>query len=124
MDYWIYTDKDGRKQFGQGGVAPDGAKAPRKNSGLLLLPRRRRQLGLCLTTTLRQLRLWLLNEGLLSKVQPAIYTLPEPDKSAAQIEWEYATLYEQDSPFVVLLGAALGLMPEQIDDGFKEAAKL
>lgn len=74
--------------------------------------------------TMRQARLALLQAGVLGSVQPAIDALPEPDRTAANIEWEYSQTVVKDRPFVQMLGAALGLSTEQIDDLFTLAATL
>jgi hypothetical protein len=74
--------------------------------------------------TMRQARLALLSQGLLSNVDAAIAALPEPDKSAAAIEWEYSQTVERNRPFVSLLGAALGLNDAQLDSLFTLAATL
>lgn len=76
------------------------------------------------TITPRQLRLWLLGKGMLDKVEPLIDLLPEPDKSTAKIEWEYATSYTHDHEFMGIVGKALGFTPEDIEQGFQEAAGL
>lgn len=76
------------------------------------------------TITPRQARLALLGAGLLSSVDAAIDSLPEPQKSAARIEWEYAVTVERNSPLVTNLGGALGLTAAQIDDLFIQAVEL
>ena len=74
--------------------------------------------------TMRQARLALLDASLLSSVQPAIDSLPEPSKTKAQIEWEYSNALQRDNPFVATLGGALGLSSEDIDNLFIQAARL
>ena len=74
--------------------------------------------------TMRQARLALLENGLLANVQPAINSLPEPDKTKAQIEWEYSNALQRGNPFVDVLGAALGLSSQDLDDLFIQAAAL
>lgn len=74
--------------------------------------------------TMRQARLALLDAGLLSSVQPAINSLPEPDKTKAQIEWEYSNALQRSNPFVTVLGTALGLDSEALDNLFITAATL
>ncbi len=74
--------------------------------------------------TMRQARLALLDAGLLSSVQAAINSLPEPDKTKAQIEWEYSNALQRGNPFVATLGAALGLNEQALDNLFITAAKL
>lgn len=76
------------------------------------------------SVTMRQARLALLNNSLLDDVAPAIAALPEPDRTRAQIEWEYSNALERGNPFVATLGAALGLDAEALDDLFIEAAQL
>lgn len=74
--------------------------------------------------TMRQARLALLQQGLLSQVQTAIDSLPSPQKEAAQIEWDYSSEVHRNKPFVQLLGAALGLTEEQLDNLFLLASTL
>ena len=74
--------------------------------------------------TMRQARLALLGAGLLSQVGAAIASLPEPDKSAAQIDWEYAAVVQRSSGLVPAMGAALGMTEAQIDALFVTAADL
>ena len=74
--------------------------------------------------TMRQARLALLQQGLLSQVQAAIDSLPSPQKEAAQIEWDYSSEVHRNKPFVQLLGAALGLTEEQLDNLFLLASTL
>lgn len=74
--------------------------------------------------TMRQCRLQLLAIGKLADVDAAIAALPEPAKSAAQIEWEYAATVERDSPLISQLGPALGLDDEQLDALFRQAVTL
>jgi len=74
--------------------------------------------------TMRQARLALLDIGLLSNVTTAINSLPEPDKTKAQIEWEYSNALQRDNSFVAVLGAALGLSSQDIDNLFITAKGL
>lgn len=74
--------------------------------------------------TMRQARLALLDIGLLANVQTAINTLPEPDKTKAQIEWEYSNALQRNNPFVTTLGTALGLSSDDIDNLFITASGL
>lgn len=74
--------------------------------------------------TMRQARLALLGAGLLSQVDAAIDALPEPQKSAARIEWDYSSEVHRSRPFVQQLGHALGLTDEQLDALFTQAATL
>ena len=74
--------------------------------------------------TMRQARLALLAAGKLAGVEAAIAAMPEPQKTAASIEWEYSNALQRNNPFVAQLGAALGLDDAGIDALFVEASKL
>ena len=76
------------------------------------------------SVTMRQARLALLSTGRLADVETAIAEMSEPDKSAATIEWEYSQTVERNRPFVLTLGALLGLSETQLDDLFILAATL
>ena len=73
---------------------------------------------------MRQARLALLAAGLLDDVEAAIAGMDEPAKTAAQIEWEYSNALERDNALVAVLGPALGLSTNQVDDLFRAAAQL
>jgi len=74
--------------------------------------------------TARQIRLALLDAGLLDSVQTAFADLAEPMKTKAQIEWEYATEIEKYSPLIQKLYPKLGLTEEQLDDLFVAATEI
>lgn len=74
--------------------------------------------------TMRQARLALLAAGLLPSVDAAIAALPEPQKSAAKIEWEYSQEVQRHNGFVSVLAPALGLSDAQIDALFVAAQTL
>lgn len=76
------------------------------------------------TLTARQARLALHGIGKLADVPAAIAALPEPQKTQAEIEWEYATHIERNNPFVAVLANALQLTDEQIDQLFVDGATL
>lgn len=71
--------------------------------------------------TMRQFRLGLLGAGLLSSVEAAIAGLPQPQRDAALIEWEYATSVRRNHSLVTGLSASLGLTSEQIDALWQQA---
>ena len=77
-----------------------------------------------MVVTMRQARLALLQQGLLSSVDAAIAGLPEGEKEAAEIEWEYGSEVERLSPLVVGLMPALGMSEGEIDDLFVLAGTL
>ena len=74
--------------------------------------------------TMRQARLALLAAGLLPSVDAAIAALPEPQKSAAKIEWEYSQEVQRHNGFVGVLAPVLGLTADQIDALFIAAGAL
>jgi len=77
-----------------------------------------------MVVTMRQARLALLKKGLLDQVQPAIDSLPEPDRRAADIEWEYGATVERDNALIQSLTPAMGMTDTEVDDLFKLAATL
>ena len=70
--------------------------------------------------TIRQARLELLKRGLLDEVEAVITAAGR----AAQLEWEYAAMVERTNPAVAAVQQQQGLTDAQIDDLFREAAKL
>lgn len=76
------------------------------------------------SVTMRQARLALLGAGLLPAVTAAVDAMPEPDKTAAQITWEFAATVDRGFGMVPALAAAMGMTETQIDDLFIAAAQL
>ena len=76
------------------------------------------------SVTMRQARLALLGAGLLTGVDAAIAAMPEPDRTAAQITWEFAATVDRQFGMVPALAASLGMTDAQIDDLFIAASKL
>jgi len=76
--------------------------------------------------TPRQIRLWLLSLGVNdAMILAQINTIPDASiRAATLIEYQYASSFERNHPFVDSIGAALGLTPEQIDAGFTIASTL
>ena len=70
--------------------------------------------------TMRQARLALLSAGLLDDVEMVIAAAGR----AAQLEWEYAAVVDRSGPIVAIVQQQQGLTDGQIDDLFREAAKL
>ena len=70
--------------------------------------------------TMRQARLALLNAGLLDDVEMVIAAAGR----AAQLEWEYAAVVDRSNPAVAIMQQQKALTDAQIDDLFREAAKL
>lgn len=76
------------------------------------------------SVTMRQARLALLQQGLLSTVNAAVAGLPEGEKEAAEIQWEYGSEVNRLSPLVVGLMPTLGMSDEEIDALFVLAGAL
>ena len=74
--------------------------------------------------SMRQARLALLSTGRLADVNSAIAGLPEPQRSAADIEWNYGNEVQRNSTLVTMLGGMLGLTDTQLDELFALAATL
>lgn len=74
--------------------------------------------------SMRQARLALLARGVLDLVGAAIDSLPSPGRTAARIEWDYSSVVARNSPLVVMMGAALGLDDDALDELFINAARL
>ena len=70
--------------------------------------------------TMRQARLALLNAGLLDDVEVVIAAAGRE----AQLEWEYAAVVDRGNPAVAAVQQQEALTDAQIDDLFREAAKL
>lgn len=70
--------------------------------------------------TMRQARLALLSAGLLDDVEVVIAAAGR----AAQLEWEYAAVVDRSNPAVAAVQQQQGMTDAQIDDLFREAAKL
>ncbi|HAJ72424.1 MAG TPA: hypothetical protein DCO68_10140 [Methylophilaceae bacterium] len=76
------------------------------------------------SVSMRQARLALFNSGYLSQVNTIIASFPEPQRTAAQIEWEFAADVVKTSPLVTALKTALGLTDQQLTDLFVLASTL
>lgn len=74
--------------------------------------------------SMRQARLALLSEGLLSSVDTIIASLSEPAKTNISIEWEYASVVDRNSPWMGQMATALGLSDMQLDSLFELAGTL
>lgn len=74
--------------------------------------------------TMRQARLALLEIGKLFDVIDIINRLPEPPRTAATIEWDYASEVERRSPLIDMLAPQLGLTDQDVDELFNRASVL
>lgn len=69
--------------------------------------------------TMRQCRLYLLNQNLLDDVENIV-----SQNRAWQIEWEYANEVLRTNQLIVAMQSSLNLTDEQVDTMFLEASKL
>lgn len=70
----------------------------------------------------RQIRLALIMAGFsLTTISDFISSLDEPNKSLAQISWEYATEIRRDDPLLTSFAPRVGLNESQLDDLFNLA---
>lgn len=75
--------------------------------------------------TPRQIRIALIANGVsLDDVTAAINLLPEPDRTIAKINWEWAVSFERHNPFVDGVGQLLGWTSEQLDALWEMASEL
>ena len=76
--------------------------------------------------TQRQMRLWLLSQGITeTQIEDAInLTEDATQRAAALIEFRYATVYRRDHPLVEQIGVLMDKNSSQIDDGFRAAILL
>lgn len=77
-----------------------------------------------MSVTMRQARLALAQQGLLSQVATAVQSLSAEEQEVFNIEWEYSTTVERSSSWVLSMAAALNLSDTDLDNLFKLAATL
>ena len=73
------------------------------------------------TVSQRNARLALRAIGKLGQVDTIISSLPEPQRTDAKIEWEYANEFHRSNALLNRLAEALGLDSEQLDQLFVSA---
>lgn len=78
------------------------------------------------TVSARQIRLWLINNGInLTQVDIAIDNIEDPiAKQITKVEWEYAPYIERNHPMLEPLAQALGLSQSDIDTAFIQASNI
>ena len=76
------------------------------------------------SVTMRQARLALLAIGKLDDVDAAINAMPEPQRTEARIQWEYADSVEKSSPLIQTLAPQIGINEAQLTELFNAAALL
>lgn len=74
--------------------------------------------------TMRQARRALLAAGMMAQVDAAIAALPEPQRTEAQIEWEYSSEVQRHNGFVEQIAPMLGMTEQDLDNLFALAATL
>jgi len=70
----------------------------------------------------RQLRLGLLELGKLEQVNAAIEALPMPERSQAEIEWQFASEFRRLHPLIVQIMPILGLEDDAVDLAWMNAS--
>lgn len=73
---------------------------------------------------MRQARLALHQQGLLTQVNNAVASMPGELGDKARIEWEFSNAVKRDRPLVQVVAASLGMTSQQLDDLFAFAATL
>ena len=115
-DVYAYETQQERERFGAADlVAMTAAEVTEHLTHTPVVPAR---------VTMRQARLALHAAGLLQSVEAAIDAMPEPPQTAARIEWDYASEVHRASEFVGMLGGAIGLDEQALDDLFLKAVEL
>lgn len=75
--------------------------------------------------TRRQLKRWLLAQGLLDQVPTLIAGISDPIvRAEAEIDWADASVFDVTNPLVVSLGAELGLSESQLHAAWVSAAAI
>lgn len=73
----------------------------------------------------RQLRSQLILQGFnLETIEQALNQMPEPNRSLAKVDWEYATNFYRNNAMILAVGQLLNLTEEQIDNIFIQGALL
>lgn len=113
-------------QPGGGYASADGAPLPSEEEirAALADEELSRTRALMPVISARQLRLWLHGAGLLEQIPMLITAMPEPQRTTAQIEWEFSTEYQREHPLVKQLGTALRMTSADMDLAWQQAAGL
>lgn len=76
--------------------------------------------------TMAQARKVLVLQGItMDQVSQAIAAIPDAtERELAQIDWEYSTQVNRESPLVASISAALGLTSQEVDQLFIQAVTL
>jgi len=113
-------------QPGGGYASADGAPLPSEEEirAALADEELSRTRALMPVISARQLRLWLHGAGLFEQISMLIAAMPEPQRTTAQIEWEFSTEYQREHPLVKQLGTALRMTSADMDLAWQQAAGL
>jgi len=68
--------------------------------------------------TMRQIRLAFNDAGILGDVDAAIATLPDSDRSVAEIEWQYGEKVYRYADWFVKMTKQMGITPSKMDGIF------
>lgn len=73
----------------------------------------------------RQIRTALIISGIsISNIETALNGLPEPNRSIAQVAWEFSNDFYRDNPLILELAPIIGLTEQQLNDLWALAATL
>lgn len=62
--------------------------------------------------------------GYMNEINILLAQLPEPHKTIAEAQWEYATVIERDHPTTNAIAATLGLSQTELNNMFLEAKQI
>lgn len=89
------------------------------DEAMILKEQKEKDLSVPTSITMRQARLYLLNQNLLDNVESLV-----SQNRAWQIEWEYANEVLRTNQLITAMQSSLNLTNEQVDTMFFEASKL
>ena len=89
------------------------------DEAMILKEQKEKDLSVPTSITMRQCRLYLLNQNLLDDVENIV-----SQNRAWQIEWEYANEVLRTNQLITAMQSSLNLTNEQVDTMFFEASKL
>lgn len=74
--------------------------------------------------TMRQCQLWLFRNDMLDTAEQMIDSLPEPQKTEAQIEWRTASIVARDNPLIAMMATFADADEQAVDQWFIEAGSI
>jgi hypothetical protein len=125
MDAWEASDNPKRHEW----VLQPPAPSPDATwqNGQWVLPQPLDRLTLYPSAESYQVRAWMIRGGLDPDLVPAIIAQVVPDgpqRKEALMRWDYAVRIPRDFPLTNVIGAQMGLAPEQIDAAWPEILTL